>query len=51
MNKDIVCRKDKEIIEGLKTRVETLIGIIQEYAKKLNLDVMEGKIKNEETKY
>jgi len=30
--------KDKEIIEGLRQRVETLIAVIQEYAKKLDLE-------------
>ncbi len=45
MNKDIISEENKEIIEGLRQRVETLIGIIQEYAKKLNLDAKEGQNK------
>ena len=30
--------KNKEIIEGLRQRVETLIEAIQEYTKKLKLE-------------
>jgi len=38
MNMYILDDKDKEIIEGLKTRVETLLAEVVSFAKKLDLE-------------
>jgi hypothetical protein len=47
MNIHLLEDKDKEIIEGLKKRAETLLAEIITLAKKLNLDATEAHVKNE----